>query len=129
MSRAKEFLGRGWGFPFAFNEASGSVSFSEYEENIRQCMSIILATRPGERQRMPQFGCKAHDLLYAPASGATAALIANHVRVALTRWEPRINIDNVRTDIEGNGSVSIKRDYTITATNKSHQLNQTIGSK
>ena len=31
----KEFLGRGWQFPFQVNPATGSVAFSEYEANIR----------------------------------------------------------------------------------------------
>ena len=48
----KEFLGRGWAFPFHFDSASGAVAYSEFEENIRQNIMIIIGTRVGERQML-----------------------------------------------------------------------------
>ena len=53
----KEYLGRGFGFPFRFNPSTGSVALSEYESNIRDSITLILGTRPGERQMLPEFGC------------------------------------------------------------------------
>ena len=58
MTIRKEFLGRGFAFPFHFDPAGGGVAMSEYEENIRQNISIILGTQPGERQMLPAFGCR-----------------------------------------------------------------------
>jgi phage baseplate assembly protein W len=52
----REILGRGWAFPFGFDSATGAVSVSEFEENIRQNITIILGTKPGERQMLPAFG-------------------------------------------------------------------------
>ena len=45
MAIRKEFLGRGWAFPFHFDPATGRVALTEYEENIRQNISIILGDR------------------------------------------------------------------------------------
>ena len=88
MSSQKEFLGRGWAFPFRFDPASGGVAFSEFEDNIRQCITIILSTRPGERQMLPDFGCRVHELLFAPSTATTSLIAEGHVRDALRKCEP-----------------------------------------
>ena len=59
-----DFLGKGWNFPFGYDKSNGSVLFSSGVENIRQNILIILGTRQGERQMLPRFGCKIHDLLF-----------------------------------------------------------------
>ena len=73
MKNPKEALGRGWSFPFTIDPARGGVALSEFEENIRQNITIILGTRPGERQMLPQFGCRIHELLFAPVSSFVLA--------------------------------------------------------
>ncbi|MBK9370585.1 MAG: GPW/gp25 family protein [Deltaproteobacteria bacterium] len=73
------------------------MALSSDEQNIRECISIILSTRPGERQMMPSFGCRIHELLFAPNTASTATLVAHHVSEALTRWEPRIEVIDVRS--------------------------------
>ena len=118
MSVRKDFLGRGWAFPFGFDSATGGVAMSSAEENIRQCISVILATRPGERQMLPDFGCRIHDLLFAPNTNATSAMIAHHVREALVKWEPRIEVLEVRAKPDQSGSVHVEVEYRIRATNQ-----------
>ena len=95
MAIRKEFLGRGFAFPFHFDPAGGGVALSEYEENIRQNISIILGTQPGERQMLPDFGCRIHELLFAPDNSYAGQLAARHVEDALQRWEPRIEVIGV----------------------------------
>jgi phage baseplate assembly protein W len=127
MSAHKEYLGRGWAFPFGFDSATGGIATSAGEENIRQCISIILSTRPGERQMLPEFGCRLHDLLFAPNTRATAALIAHHVRDALARYEPRIEVVHVGAEPQQTGAVHVDVEYVIKATRKrevyTHVLN------
>jgi phage baseplate assembly protein W len=118
MSVRKDFLGTGWAFPFGFDSASGGVAMSSAEENIRQCISVILATRPGERQMLPSFGCRIHELLFAPNTSATSAMIAHHVREALMKWEPRIEVLDVRATPEQSGAVHVDVEYRIRATNQ-----------
>ncbi len=113
----REFLGKGWAFPFGFDRAGGGVRTSVGEENIRQCISIILSTRPGERQMLPEFGCRLHEVLFAPNTRATTALIAHHVKTALVRWEPRIEVIEVQAEALRNGAVNVDVDYLIKATN------------
>ena len=112
----KEFLGRGWRFPFQFDPASGGTGMSEFEENIRQCITLILATKPGERQMLPEFGCHIHELLFSPATRATSVLIAHHVERALGRWEPRIEVSKVDAWADQTGTMRVQVNYTIRST-------------
>lgn len=112
----KEFLGRGWRFPFGFDPASGGVALSEYEQNIQESITIILGTKPGERQMLPEFGCRIHELMFAPHTKATATLVAHHVRTALTRWEPRIEVQDVESWPDATGTVRVQVRYRIRST-------------
>lgn len=123
MKNPKEVLGRGWAFPFQFEPARGGVAFSAYEENIRQCITIILGTRPGERQMLPQFGCRIHEILFSPDTRATAAMAAHHVKEALARWEKRIEVTNVDARSPGDGTIEVVVEYKILATSATQRLN------
>lgn len=90
MSTDREFLGKGWRFPVAVN-LTGGVSSSALEDNVRESMFVILGTAPGERLRRPDFGCRIHDLMFAPNNPVTAALAEHYCEEALLKWEPRIN--------------------------------------
>ena len=125
----KEFLGRGWSFPFRFDPAKGSVAFSEYEENIRQNITIIIGTRPGERQMLPEFGCNVHDLLFAPSSSNTAMRAADMVKRALDRWEPRIDVLNVHSSLDPSGAIQLKIGYRILSTGAVEHLTQLVASQ
>ena len=124
----KEFLGRGWKFPFQFDPATGGTGMSEYEENIRQCITVILATKPGERQMLPEFGCRIHELMFAPSTQATATLIAHHVQKALERWEPRIEVLNLDSWAELSGSVRVQLNYKIRSTSSEQDLTLLLAS-
>lgn len=112
----KEFLGRGWAWPFRFDPATGAVATSSAEDNIRESMTLVLGTRPGERQMMPDFGCRIHELVYTPNTQANASLIAYHVRAALQRWEPRIDVIDVKADPTAGGKVQVQVRYRVKST-------------
>jgi hypothetical protein len=122
MTVRKEFLGRGWAFPFSFEPSSGGISLSEYEENIRQNITIILGTKPGERQMNPRFGCRIHELLFAPSTQAIGGLVAFHVETALRRWEPRIEVQSVSAVPGEKGELKVVVDYQIISTNSQQNL-------
>lgn len=129
MANPREILGRGWAFPFQFNSAHGSVGLSEFEENIRQNITIILGTKPGERQMLPNFGCRIHELLFAPNTRATAAMVAHHVTEALRRWEKRIEVLNVNSEPGHDGSVKVVVEYRVLATNAVQSLAYNISNR
>lgn len=112
----KDFLGRGWRFPFGFDASTGRVAMSEAEENIRTSISLILGTRPGERQMLPAFGCRVHELMYTPNTAANASLVTYHVRTALERWEPRIDVVDVAAEPSPDGRMRVAVRYRVKAT-------------
>jgi phage baseplate assembly protein W len=129
MLNPKDLLGRGWAFPFQFDPARGSVAMSDQEENIRQSITIIIGTRPGERQMLPDFGCRIHELLFTPHTRATAAVIAHHVTEALRRWEKRIEVLKVESWPEPGGAVRVQVEYKILLTDTVQTLVYALGNR
>lgn len=90
MSNEKDFLGKGLRFPVSIN-LNGGVSSSQLEENVRQSLFVILGTAPGERVNRPGFGCRIHDLMFAPNNQVTAARAEVYCEEAIYKFEPRVD--------------------------------------
>ena len=121
MTRA--FLGNGIRYPIVVNPRGG-LSFSSGEQKIRESIWLILATAPGERQMRPEFGCGIHLYVFAPNNPATHGHIAHEVRRALTDWEPRIDVQQVRVaEADGQPNLMLIRvDYIIRSSNVAQNL-------
>ena len=117
------FLGTGWAFPVRRAE-SGDVALASAEDLIAQSIWLILSTAPGERVQRPDFGCGIHDLVFAPSTSTTAGRVADGVRDALTRFEPRIDVVDVQTTIpdDRQGVLLIEIDYRVRSTNNRFNL-------
>lgn len=89
MSNERDHLGKGLRFPVSVN-LNGGVSASAFEENVRQSLFIILGTAPGERINRPDFGCRIHDLMFAPNNDITAARAEVYCEEAIYKYEPRV---------------------------------------
>lgn len=85
-------LGRGWSFPVRPEPPDGRLAYQDGPEKVRQAIEIILDTEPGERIMRPTFGCGLRAYLMMPNTVATRALIKRDVTLALTEWEPRIDL-------------------------------------
>lgn len=120
---SRDFLGTGWAFPVRVNP-HGGLSYARGEADIEQAIWIILGTAPGERPMRPDFGCGIHDLVFAPNNPATRGAVAGDVRRALTRYEPRIDLTEVRVEATADAPerLLIKVDYRVRATNAHHSL-------
>jgi phage baseplate assembly protein W len=122
----KSFLGRGWRFPFGFDQSG--IAVSEYEQNIKESITVILGTKPGERQMLPDFGCKIHELMFTPNTSATATIVAHHVKSALARWEPRIEVTKVDSWPDPNGVIRVQVHYRIKSTQQPQDVAVTLGA-
>lgn len=120
---SQEFLGVGWKFPVAL-DASGKIELSRYEEDIREAIWIILGSAPGERLMRPDFGCGIHQYVFAPNNTRTASLVRFHVEEALTRWEPRVELQEVmvRADSANPALLLISIDYAVRSTDSRFNL-------
>ena len=121
MKTRRETLGTGWKFPIQVN-ARGGLSWSSAEDKIRESIWLVLMTSRGERVMRPTFGSGASEYVFAPNEPATRAGIAQQVRDALTRWEPRIELAEVRVEAPEENLLLINVDYRIAANNQFFNL-------
>ncbi|MEE6282115.1 GPW/gp25 family protein [Georgenia sunbinii] len=119
----QEFIGTGWAFPLR-TDATGRIALVSDQREIEESIRLILATSPGERPMRPEFGCSVHDYVFAPADASTAGDIAYAVRVALERWEPRVELSgvSVRFDAVDDGVLYIDISYSVRGTNDPRNL-------
>ena len=112
------FIGRGWRFPI-LPDPTGTLAYVEGDENVAQSLRILLLTSLGERVMRPDFGSAAHRLVFAPGSVQYLGLLETTVREAVRDWEPRIDLEDVRVEVdpEEEFRVSVSVDYLIRQTN------------
>lgn len=89
-----QLLGRGIAFPPGVTP-EGRLRWSQGDPNVRESLRIILLTEPGERVMRPEFGCGLRRLLFEPNTPATRRMIQEEIRLAVTRWEPRVRLEGV----------------------------------
>jgi phage baseplate assembly protein W len=120
-SLERPFLGRGWSFPVALETAGAHSRFAEAaeEEKVRQAIWLVLGTARGERVMRPDFGCGIHELVFSPNDPATVARVADSVRDALLRWEPRVDLLDVvvRSAPGDQATLLIGIEYRVRSTN------------
>jgi phage baseplate assembly protein W len=122
-TRSREFLGQGLAFPIQI-DPRGGIALASGERDIEQAIRIVLETVPGERVMRPQFGCRAWELVFAPRNAATRALLIHYVEQALARWEPRIEVREVRVldDPAHDGAFLVEIDYLIKTTHDERSI-------
>jgi len=88
----------GWAFPPSPATDRGGIALRAGTALLRQSIELILRTEPGERVMRPGFGAALRRFLMAPNTPATRSAIAREVDTALTLWEPRIAVREVRAE-------------------------------
>lgn len=118
-------VGRGWAFPVGVGPTGGLALSSDAPE-IEEAISIVIGTSPGERMMRPTFGCRIHELVFAPLDDSTLGLARRYVEEALGMWEPRIDVRRVAVGYDdeerGSGRLNIIVSYTIRATKDARSL-------
>ena len=119
----QEFIGRGLAFPLRV-DPTGGLALVSGDRELEEAIRIVLATAPGERPHRPEFGCRIHDFVFAPADDATAGLVAHEVRAALRRWEPRVVVEEVLVapDMDRPSLLWIDVRYSVRHTNDPRNL-------
>ena len=117
QNKNPDFLGSGWAFPVGV-DARGRVALVPGPRDIEEAIQIILLTPLGQRPMRPKFGCRIHDLLFAPNSATTQGLAASYVREAIEMWEPRVKVLEVkaRPDADNPARLLLHIDYEVKAT-------------
>lgn len=88
------------------------------KEAIRQSIKNIINTPKGSIPGKPDFGCPLDNYLFEPLDDTLRDLLVGDINTALSKWEPRIDVDSVtiefqeaynRIDITVNYSYSMVR--------------------
>ncbi len=118
-------IGRGWTYPVNV-DARGGISVSAMHSEIDESIAIIIGTSPGERVMRPDFGCRIHELVFAPNDPSTYGLARRYILEALGMWEPRIDVIDVTIEASGAGRdagvLGILLRYIVRATKDARSL-------
>lgn len=118
-----DIIGSGVAFPLRL-DTHGALALSHGDASVQDAIAVILGTARGERPMRPEFGCGVHDLVFDSVDALTVGRIEREVRVALDRWEPRIQVNDVRVHAgPGTGAeLGIEVDYVLRGTNDLRNL-------
>ncbi len=116
-------LGTGIAFPLQADQR-GALGLAHGEQDVEQAIGIILGTAPGERPMRPEFGCGVHDFVFDRIDADTVGRMEHAVRTALDRWEPRIEVLDIRFDFDRaeRGELFIEILYQLRATSSIRNL-------
>lgn len=95
-----------------------SVMVAE-EEDIRQSLHILLATRPGERVHRYDFGCGINRFVQEEMTVTNRTLLRDLIFNTVLMHEPRVTLNEVSFDPDrtDEGILMIFLDYTVRRTN------------
>lgn len=115
----KAFLGTGWSFPPAFPEVDHHVEMVSEIEDIKQSIFLLLSTTPGERIMKPRYGCDLQQLVFERMNSSTEGRIVDMVSTALLQYEPRIDLEEIRVEMDhsGLGRIDIYIEFRVRITN------------
>lgn len=121
----KHLIGSGWAFPPQINKRGG-IALAHDELDIDQSVEIILGTERGERPMRPDFGCRIHELVFAPINASTLGLVTRYVEEALAWWEPRMEVLDIKVETDPSpravGKLLIHIRYQVKATHDERSL-------
>ena len=119
----RDIIGRGVAFPLRV-DAGGAVALVNDDEDVHEAIELILGTSPGERPMRPQFGCAVHDYVFETVDAYTVGRLERAIRIALDRWEPRIEVLAIDIDLSqaARGELPIEITYRLRATNDVRNL-------
>jgi phage baseplate assembly protein W len=123
MSATGDFIGRGWAYPVRVTPRGG-IALAHGADELDGALRVILGTAPGERLMRPEFGCAIWDQLFAPLDANALGLMAQAVRDAVGRWEPRVELEDVATTQDPDDATRVRIDvaYRVKATNDRRNL-------
>lgn len=133
---SKAFLGVGIGMTIAVDargrvvgvdmglDALGRIKLNSYDDHVHQSILLIIQTAQSERVMRPDFGASLLKLAFEPLGSATASLVQREVSDALTRFEPRIDVLNLKvtSDMTEPGTLIIDLSYKVRRTDTIYNM-------
>ncbi|MDH0342425.1 GPW/gp25 family protein [Chromobacterium haemolyticum] len=110
--------GSGWGFPLTFvsdGKHPSGIKQSSGAENVRQSLSMLFQTQPGERIMREGYGCDMQSMVFANLSEVTQAALRSRVLESVARYEPRAQVlaVDMGEDVRQSGLLQITVSYRL----------------
>lgn len=120
-------LGQGLSFPPRVGP-DGRLAWSAGEDNVRDLIRVILTTDAGERVMREDFGCGLRQYLFEPNTVTTRQRIQDSITQAIARWEPRVSVDGVTVDPDGNDPrrVNVNVQFRLVATQSAGSISLSL---
>jgi uncharacterized protein len=120
-------LGQGLSFPPRVGP-DGRLAWSAGEDNVRELIRVLLMTEVGERIMRENFGCGLRQYLFEPNVAITRQRIQSRIQQAIALWEPRVSVDDVTVDPDGNDPrrVNVNVQFRLVATQGAGSVNFTL---
>ena len=107
-------------------DGRGGIALAADTTDIDQAIITILSTGIGQRVMRPDFGCKIHDLAFAPINAQTLGLVQRYVEEAIGWWEPRVDVVDIEVTTDPSlravGKLIINIRYRVKATQDARTL-------
>lgn len=145
-SEQPSFLGKGWSFPVTFlrsflddqtrvfgcppDDESASVTVEKLTKGdmvkisseiglVEESLTILLATRPGERVMRPDYGCALDDSMFETANTSLITYLKDIISKSILYYEPRVQVREIKIDTAGilEGRILIVLDLILRSTN------------
>ncbi len=119
---SEKFLGTGWKFPVEFKKdknKTGTVMMLQGDEDIKNSLEVLFATRSGERIMHSSYGSALESFLFMPVNKSVITYIQAIISNEIIFNEPRIILNEVEVEesADEQGRLDISIVYTVNATN------------
>lgn len=117
------------GFGLPLFDPSGRFRIVEGPERLRELILSILLTRKGERVMRPDYGSDLMSLAFQPSTEALTHQARQAIIGALARWEPRVEVVDVRVESgkrSSPGSLVVSLSYRIKPDGDAQELSITL---
>lgn len=108
------------------NPVTGDSSPATNENAVKKALINLIKTPLGSRPFSPEYGTRLYDFLFRPADGETESDINEELNQCITKFEPRVKIASITTNMDGDGIEIIINYYVTTVSNTLQTLTTTI---
>jgi phage baseplate assembly protein W len=108
------------------NPITGDTPPATNEAAVKKALINLIRTPLGTKPFSPDYGTKVYDYLFAPADSSTESDINDEINRCIERFEPRVKVASITTNMDGDGIEIIVNYYVTTISNAQQTLTTTI---
>ena len=95
------------------NPVTGDTPPATNENAVKKALINLIRTPLGTKPFSPEYGTRLYDFLFRPADAETESEINDELNQCITKFEPRVTITSITTDMSGDG-IEIQLNYYVT---------------